>query len=93
MRYEARLTAYDMLDQIQVSVVLYVTDDDDPTSTRKAFSYARQQPSRGESEPRLWVIQLLQEALRDLQATEKRAAHTARPPVGPHTVSGVAESR
>jgi len=92
MRYEARLTAYDMLDQINVAVVLYVTDDDDPTTTRKVLSFGRQQPSRGQSEPTAWVIELLQETLRELQATEKRAAHTARPPVGPHTVSGVAES-
>lgn len=93
MRYEARFTAYDVLDQVQVALTVYVKDDDDPTVVRKALVWARQYPSRGESDPARWAGQLLEQAWRDLQATEKRPSMRVAPPAGAHTVSDVADKR
>lgn len=93
MRHEARFTAYDVLDQVQVALTVYVKDDDDPTVVRKALVWARQYPSRGETDPTTWARQLLEQAFRDLEATEKRPSMRAAAPAGPHTVSDVADTR
>lgn len=93
MRYESRTTIYDMLDQCVVSIAVYRIDDDDPVRSSKALHWSRQYPSRGESDPTRWVLQLLEQAVRDLQTSEKRRPMDDAPPSTLHTVSGVAEVR
>jgi hypothetical protein len=92
MRYEARFTAYDMLDQINVAIIVTGEDDDYPGLAVPAFTWGRQYAARGESDARRWVIQALEQALRDLQASEKRRATLDALTCGPHTVTDVADS-
>lgn len=91
MRHEARITVYDMLDQVVITVQVYGVDDDGPMTRTRELHWARQYPSRGESDATRWVTQLLEQAVRDLHAGEKRRLVDDAPPLGPHTVSGVAE--
>lgn len=91
MRYEARFTAYDVLDHVQVALVVYGIDDDDPTRSTKRLVWGRQYPGRGESDATRWAAQLLEQTWRDLQAAEKRPPLEAAPRRGPHTISDVAE--
>lgn len=91
MRYESRITAYDCLDQCVVSIVVYGIDDDDPTRSRRMLGWSRQYRSRGENDPTRWILQLLQETVRDLDASEKRRPLDDAPPLGVHTVPDVAK--
>ena len=93
MRYESRVTAYDCLDQVVVAVTVYGIDDDDPPRSQKYLTWQRPYPSRGETDPTRWILQLLEQVVRDLQTGEKRRLMDAAPPSTPHTVSGVAKSR
>ena len=93
MRYESRISAYDCLDQIVVSISVYGIDDDDPPRSSKRLHWSRQYPARGETDPTRWILQLLQQAVRDLDASEKRRPLDAAPALGPHTVTDVAEVR
>lgn len=66
MRYEARITAYDMLDSICVAVVLYDTDPEpgvDPALELQTASIVR---GTGESDPREWLRDALITALETL---------------------------
>lgn len=81
------------MDQVMVSLNVYEVDDDDPPTTRRALHWGRQYPSRGESDAARWVTQLLEQALRDLHAGEKRRLMDDAPPLGPHTVTDVAKDR
>lgn len=93
MRYESRITAYDCLDQVVISINVYGIDDDDPTRSTRRLHWGRQVRSRGETDPTRWILQLLEEAVRELHAGEKRRPLDDAPPRGPHTVTDVAETR
>ena len=87
------MTVYDMLDQVVITVQVYRVDDDDPMTRTRALVWSRQYPSRGETDPTRWVLQLLEQAVRDLHAGEKRRLVDDAPPLGPHTVTDVVKVR
>jgi hypothetical protein len=93
MRYESRITAYDCLDQVVVAVSVYGIDDDDPPRSQRLLIWSRQYPGRGELDPGLWITQLLQQTVRDLQTSENRRPMDAGSPSTPHTVTDVADTR
>lgn len=55
MRYEARITAYDMLDQVCVAAVVFFTDEDPLSKPDAAFRTAIAVPGEGETDPAVWL--------------------------------------
>lgn len=55
MRYEARITAYDMLDQVCVAAVLFCTDEDPLTRPEVVLRTAISVPGEGETDPAVWI--------------------------------------
>lgn len=55
MRYEARITAYDMLDQVCVAAVLFQTSDDPLSRPEAVLRTAISVQGEGETEPRVWL--------------------------------------
>lgn len=55
MRYEARITAYDMLDQVCVAAVLFSADDDPVNPPEVALRTSISVPGEGETDPRVWL--------------------------------------
>lgn len=55
MRYEARITAYDMLDQICVAAVLYRNDDYPTSLPEVVLRTAISVQGEGETDPTVWL--------------------------------------
>lgn len=55
MRYEARVTAYDMLDQICCAVVIFRTEDDPLSRPEVALRASTTVPGTGEVDPAEWI--------------------------------------
>lgn len=55
MRYEARITAYDMLDQVHVSCVLSATDDLPGHLSEPVAHWTATVPGTGELSPSQWT--------------------------------------
>lgn len=66
MRYEARITAYDMFDQVQVAVVVWETDEDPTTPNTPVVRLVLARPGTGESDPYQWTRDVLVQALENL---------------------------
>ena len=66
MRYEARVTAYDMLDQVCVAVVVWETDPDPLTKPEVVLRIATAVPGEGETDPRTWARDALLAAVETL---------------------------
>lgn len=66
MRFEARLTAYDMLDQVAVALVILEAADTPQISTRVVLRSTTVVRSTGESDPREWARDALVAALEAL---------------------------
>lgn len=63
MRYETRVTAYDMLDQVCVSVTVFQLREDDPSANGLVVSCSTTVQGTGESSPREWARDALVAAL------------------------------
>lgn len=70
MRYELRVTAYDLMDMILVSVTLEETTKDDPPRRRIVLSEATYVQGRGESDPSAWVRSVVQALAQNLPQGE-----------------------
>lgn len=66
MRYELRLTAFDMLDTVNVAVVILEATDMPRVSTSVVHRSVTTQPGTGESDPLQWARDALVQALEDL---------------------------
>jgi hypothetical protein len=66
MRYEARITAYDVLDQVCVALVILEADDAPQVSTRVVHRSVSTERGTGESEPLQWARDALVQALENL---------------------------
>ena len=55
MRYEARITAYDMLDQITVAATLSSTDPRDDRTPEPLLRTVVSVPGEGITDPRIWL--------------------------------------
>jgi hypothetical protein len=66
MRYEARVTAYDVLDQVMVSIVLIESSDDPTVSRQVPVRRAVTVQGTGESDPLQWARDALVAILEDL---------------------------
>jgi len=66
MRYEARITAYDMLDQICVAIVLVALYDDPLSTPEVVLKRVSSLQGSGESEPTEWIRDALVAALETL---------------------------
>lgn len=66
MRYELRLTCYDMLDQVHISTWLSVLTGDDPPQHRSVFAISTTVRGSGESDPSVWTRDALVAALEAL---------------------------
>lgn len=66
MRYELRVTAFDMLDQIHVSTALFSTTDSPELSRAPVLALCSQVPGTGTTDPREWARDALLAALEDL---------------------------
>lgn len=59
MRYEARLTAYDMLDQIHVALVVTTTPEEGPGAPSTVLAMTATARSRGISGATDWTREVL----------------------------------
>lgn len=66
MRYEARVTAYDMLNMVCVAVVVYESDPDAPVLREPVVTSTTTVRGTGESDPREWARDALLAALESL---------------------------
>lgn len=66
MRYEARLTAFDMLDQVHVSLVVLSTPEEDPQRQDQVLARTTTVPGEGRSSAREWTQEALIAMLEDL---------------------------
>lgn len=66
MRYELRMTAFDMMDQIHVALVVMQTSDAPDLTTRAVVKSTTTVRSTGESDPSEWARDALVAALEDL---------------------------
>ena len=55
MRYEARITAYDMLDRITVAATLWETAERDDSTPEPLLRTVITVPGEGITDPRLWL--------------------------------------
>jgi len=63
MRYELRLTAFDMLDQVHVSACVYATPDDPSAPTERAWARTATSRGSGCTEATEWTREVLQTML------------------------------
>jgi hypothetical protein len=66
MRYEARMTAFDMLDQVHVALVVFATDDYPGAPTVRVVQSSTTVQGTGESDPYQWARDALVACLEDL---------------------------
>jgi len=66
MRYELRLTAFDMLDQIHVSAVLYSSPPDDPDLSGRVWATTVTCRGRGTETAKAWTREVLEATLEAL---------------------------
>lgn len=66
MRYELRLTAFDMLDQVNVALVILEASDIPQVSTHRVVSRVSTERGTGESDPLQWARDALVQALENL---------------------------
>lgn len=59
MRYELRLTAFDMLDQIHVAASLHATPDDPAAPTERVWARTATSRSTGCTEATEWTREVL----------------------------------
>lgn len=59
MRYELRMNAFDMLDQVHISAALWETPDDPEQPTRRVWAKTATSRSRGRSEATEWIREVL----------------------------------
>jgi hypothetical protein len=59
MRYELRVTAFDMLDQIHIAAGLYATPDDPELPTSRVWAKTATSRSRGCTEATEWIREVL----------------------------------
>jgi len=59
MRYEARVTAFDVLDQVHVAVVVYGPELEGSIGQEVVMSTSVAAQGTGESNPRQWTIDAL----------------------------------
>lgn len=55
MRYEARVTAFDVLDKVHVALVVYAADDTPQTSSQVVARSVTAVQGEGEPDPYLWA--------------------------------------
>lgn len=66
MRYEARITAFDVLDQVHVAVAIYEADQVPQVSSRLVATRVSAARGTGESDPLQWTRDALVQALENL---------------------------
>jgi len=66
MRYEARLTAFDMLDQVHVTVGVWLTGESALSRPELVLSNTTTVQGEGESDPSQWARDCLIAALESL---------------------------
>lgn len=59
MRYELRVTAFDMLDQIHVAAVLFATGDDPGAPTERVWARTATSRGSGCTEATEWIREVL----------------------------------
>lgn len=59
MRYELRLTAFDMLDQIHIAAALYETPDDPDMPTSRVWARTATSRGSGCTEATDWIREVL----------------------------------
>lgn len=63
MRYELRLNAFDMMDQIHISAALWETPDDPQMPTGRVWARTATTRSRGTPEATEWIREVLETML------------------------------
>jgi len=63
MRYEARITAYDMLDQVVIAAVVLEAAGTPQASTAVVWRHLETMRGTGELDPRQWLRDILVAAL------------------------------
>lgn len=66
MRYELRLTAYDVMDQVWVSMSLHQSPDTPGQPSAPLLHWIGQAQGTGESDPRQWAIDALLTAVEEV---------------------------
>lgn len=63
MRYEARITAYDMLDQVVIACCVLEAGDRPQESTKVVWRHLETMRGEGETDPQRWLRDILCAAL------------------------------
>lgn len=66
MRYELRLTAYDVMDQVWVSTTLHLTEDTPGATAHPVLHWQSAAPGTGSTDPRVWARDALLTAMEDI---------------------------
>jgi hypothetical protein len=92
MRYELRLTAYDMLDLVHIVCHLEETGGPSDAASGTALHMVTTARGKGFTEPREWINEVLRTCLFHLSEKPPNVDAWGLPSGGPHTISGVADS-
>ena len=66
MRYELRLNAFDMLDQVHINAALWETPDDPDLPTGRVWARTATTRSTGSGEATAWIREVLETMLEAL---------------------------
>ncbi len=69
MRYELRLNAFDMMDQIHIAAALWETPDDPALPTSRVWARTATTRSTGRSEATDWIREVLDTMIRAVEET------------------------
>lgn len=92
MRYEMRLTAYDMLDQVNITLHLEDTNGPSDAASSTALHMITAMRGKGLTEPREWVDEVLRTVQLHLNEKHPSTVAWVRPVGGSNTISGVADN-
>lgn len=93
MRYELRLTAYDVMDRVHLALTVTETQGPSDAASQTVLHMIGGMLGRGADDPRTWAQEVLRTA--DVYISEKPPSVKSwgLPSGGSNTISGVADTR
>lgn len=90
MRYEMRLTAYDVMDLVHISLTVSETHGPSDAATSTALHMITTARGRGLDDPRTWALEVLRTCDFHLSEKPPSVKSWGLPSGGDYTISGVA---
>ena len=92
MRYEMKMTAYDMFEDVLVGVRVWETTDPMSRSSTPVLELTAAVRGRGESDPSKWLRATLVALLEEERERRLSGAEAPSPMGVPHTISGIGDN-